>query len=396
MSIGQRIAQKRKERGLSQEALGEQLGVSRQAIYKWESDSALPEIEKLIALSRIFSVSVGWLLGEEENSASEPGELTEEQLRMVQEIVDRYLAAQPEPAPPPAPQPRRKRWPWVTAAALLTILFVSLFVQLGSLSRQFDDLNSTVYSFQTHFQAEVYGDISSITDRMEEILQGQNNLVADYSVDIAETDLTADTVTFAVRAVPKTYQEGMTALFVAKSGQDTVELPAQAGTDHAFEGEITCPLTDEIALSVVFITGTQRETQLLEAFDGLLTSSFPDVWIQDSLWNWLVGDQALSSGSVLVFFSALPVRLRFGLFRDQDLVFWYDEEDAGSNYILFATRNDAALDPEHTYCWAAVATDEYGRDWVYFDEPVEYDSTGGSWQLVDSFDLTSDPEGWVY
>lgn len=37
MTIGQRIAQKRKELGLSQEALGNQLGLSRQSIYKWES-----------------------------------------------------------------------------------------------------------------------------------------------------------------------------------------------------------------------------------------------------------------------------------------------------------------------------------------------------------------------
>ena len=67
-TTGQRIAAKRKELGLSQEALGEKLGVSRQSIYKWESDTSLPEIEKLISLSRLFSVSVGWLLGVEENS----------------------------------------------------------------------------------------------------------------------------------------------------------------------------------------------------------------------------------------------------------------------------------------------------------------------------------------
>ena len=63
MTIGQRIAYKRKELALSQEALGETLGVSRQSIYKWESDTALPEIDKLISLSRLFGVSVGWLLG---------------------------------------------------------------------------------------------------------------------------------------------------------------------------------------------------------------------------------------------------------------------------------------------------------------------------------------------
>ena len=54
MTTGQRIAQKRKEAGLSQETLGAELGVSRQSIYKWESDTALPEIDKLVALSRRF------------------------------------------------------------------------------------------------------------------------------------------------------------------------------------------------------------------------------------------------------------------------------------------------------------------------------------------------------
>ena len=102
MTIGQRIAQKRKELGLSQEALGERLGVSRQAIYKWESDSALPEIEKLIALSRLFGISIGALLGVEEETApaEETGELTETQLRMVEEITRRYIESMPKaPAP---------------------------------------------------------------------------------------------------------------------------------------------------------------------------------------------------------------------------------------------------------------------------------------------------------
>ena len=44
-TLGQRIAERRKMLGLSQEALGEKLGVSRQAISIWESDSAVPEID---------------------------------------------------------------------------------------------------------------------------------------------------------------------------------------------------------------------------------------------------------------------------------------------------------------------------------------------------------------
>ena len=103
MTLGQRIQAERKRLGLSQEALGEQLGVSRQSIYKWESDTVLPEVEKLIALSRMFSVSVGWLLGEEDAETGGEGpapELTDTQLAMVKEIVDQYLTAREAAQPP--------------------------------------------------------------------------------------------------------------------------------------------------------------------------------------------------------------------------------------------------------------------------------------------------------
>ena len=61
MTLGQRIAQYRKATGLSQEVLGERVGVSRQAVSKWETDAAAPDMENLIALARIFGVSLAEL-----------------------------------------------------------------------------------------------------------------------------------------------------------------------------------------------------------------------------------------------------------------------------------------------------------------------------------------------
>lgn len=69
VTLGQRIAVRRKMLGLSQETLAEKLEVSRQAVSKWESDGAIPEIDKLIALSKIFDVSIGWLLGVEQEAS---------------------------------------------------------------------------------------------------------------------------------------------------------------------------------------------------------------------------------------------------------------------------------------------------------------------------------------
>lgn len=66
MTLGQRIQTHRTKQELSQEALGEKLGVSRQAVSKWEADGAVPDTDKLIALSKLFGVTLNELLQVEE------------------------------------------------------------------------------------------------------------------------------------------------------------------------------------------------------------------------------------------------------------------------------------------------------------------------------------------
>lgn len=70
MNIHLKIQELRKKAGLSQEALASQLGISRQAVSKWESGVSTPDIEKIVALSKIFGVSLSELLtGEKEETA---------------------------------------------------------------------------------------------------------------------------------------------------------------------------------------------------------------------------------------------------------------------------------------------------------------------------------------
>lgn len=62
MTLGQRIQQIRNKAGLSQEALGEKLGTSRQTVSKWELDQTIPEITKIVQMSKLFSVTTDSLL----------------------------------------------------------------------------------------------------------------------------------------------------------------------------------------------------------------------------------------------------------------------------------------------------------------------------------------------
>ena len=62
MTIADRIQSLRRARGMSQEELADAVGVSRQAVSKWESEQATPDIGKIMAMSDIFEVTTDYLL----------------------------------------------------------------------------------------------------------------------------------------------------------------------------------------------------------------------------------------------------------------------------------------------------------------------------------------------
>ena len=62
MNIADRIQYLRKQKGYSQEELADKVGVSRQAVSKWESEQSTPDLEKVIAMSELFEVTTDYLL----------------------------------------------------------------------------------------------------------------------------------------------------------------------------------------------------------------------------------------------------------------------------------------------------------------------------------------------
>ena len=68
--FSQNLQKLRSEKNLSQEQLADKIGVSRQTISAWESGKASPELDKITAISKLFSVSIDELVGEIETEAS--------------------------------------------------------------------------------------------------------------------------------------------------------------------------------------------------------------------------------------------------------------------------------------------------------------------------------------
>lgn len=79
LDLSEKIVKLRKNNGLTQEQLAEQLNVSRQSVSKWESGQAAPDIDKIVALGEIFHVTTDYLL--------KPSELDE--LAMKTEMLEK-------------------------------------------------------------------------------------------------------------------------------------------------------------------------------------------------------------------------------------------------------------------------------------------------------------------
>ncbi len=68
MTFAEKLKTIRKQAGMSQERLAEKLGVSRQAVTKWETDTGIPDIENMMAISALFDISVDELLSNEKGA----------------------------------------------------------------------------------------------------------------------------------------------------------------------------------------------------------------------------------------------------------------------------------------------------------------------------------------
>jgi len=429
MTTGQKIAARRKELELSQEALGDKLGVSRQTVYKWENDISLPDIDKLVALSRLFQVPVGWLLGVEEEPEPQSVDFSPEQLKLLEEILGRYQRAEPEELSEGQrkqveelvgrPPKKRRRWPWVLAVLVIAVGGWTLFQRLDQMEQQYYDLANSV----GNITYSVNSQIGSITDRVEEVLKAQNDLTADYGTQLVSADLASNTGTFSLRAVPKTYTPGMSVIFLADNGEETLEFPAQEGENGTFTGEAACTLTDTITLSAVFVTGDTRQTQLLDQYVDLYSDSLPQIDVNSLLSIFEVEEYDQGDGSFVIPEEYVTVsngqngssvsavweqlgvsqlrKVEVGLFYNEKLVQWLTPCQKPSNYKGFEDEDFYRLDPVTLTMEegdvleiAARGTDQYGRQWV---------ALGGAFQVKDgelthpdSYAIFSDPAHWDF
>lgn len=247
MTTGEKIAALRKGQGLSQEALGEKLGLSRQAVSKWEADQAVPTMDNLVELGRLFGVPVDTLLRPDatlpERQAAEGVKISAEGLKISYAPV----------------LTRKTKWfVWAISALFAAAVLVSV---LGLIANK--ELEEEVARLQTQVQ-QLRLQVEDLQQKQEIVVPSEKD-VTEAQGDLVEWDLSymldqndPEQMVITMSALPREVNEQEIPKFVIRSGAENWS--CETWLDGTYSGQKTIPICDHFSAYLVLTApdGTVR------------------------------------------------------------------------------------------------------------------------------------------
>ncbi|WP_294760986.1 helix-turn-helix transcriptional regulator [uncultured Gemmiger sp.] len=236
MTLGQNIQTARKAKGISQEVLAEKIGVSRQALGKWEKDTALPGVDNLQALAKELGVSVDALLGSAAPDTAAPA-VTLNALRDLLDARD-------------AEARRRRRGAWLAAAAAAAVLLAVGGCMAARLQTRLDGLAGQ-YGYLSSELSRTNSDLSARMQELQNAVRQGESTVLDWDWHPLASLQDDGTMPVEVFVKPRTEQQGAAVTLCVTTGNDTALYAMQRGQDGVYTAqELVFALGQDYALSV--------------------------------------------------------------------------------------------------------------------------------------------------
>ena len=236
MTLGQNIQTARKAKGISQEALAEKIGVSRQALGKWEKDTALPGVDNLQALAKELGVSVDALLGCAAPDTAAPA-VTLNALRDLLDARDAEAC-------------RRRRGAWLAAAAAAAVLLAVGGGMAARLQTRLDGLAGQ-YGYLSSEVSRTNSDLSARMQELQNAVRQGESTVLDWGWHQLASLQDDGKMPVEVYVKPRTEQQGAAVTLCVTNGGDTALYAMQRGQDGVYTArELVFALGQNYALSV--------------------------------------------------------------------------------------------------------------------------------------------------
>ncbi|WP_294831047.1 helix-turn-helix transcriptional regulator [uncultured Gemmiger sp.] len=365
MTLGQNIQAARKAKGLSQETLAEKIGVSRQALGKWEKDTALPGLDNLQALAAELGTGVDALLGTEPSDSAAPA-VTLDAMRDLLSARD-------------AEEKRRRRL-WGCAGGATFLILAGLLAGMAlQYERQINALNQNYAAIQSSYAAQ-QADLSAQISELQDAVRMGETTVLDWRwlpADKLHRDAAGSWMPVQVQVTPRTAAEGTSARLAVRCGDETRLYDMTAAPDGSFAaGGLVFTVGDNYALSV------QWTADGVTTSEALGTVNFNEEMTKPTI-IWSTGYTSLDYGYYLrrtgktnyLTLTCYPVEL------EVDAPAWMEvaavEVDLRLNGDAGEPAATAVLECEGEYSYGSSARTESVWNGTFYDDAVingwEYD-----------------------
>ena len=235
MKTGEKIAKLRRDKNISQEALADMLGLSRQSVSKWENGSALPTMENLSRLAKIFDVPVSYLL--DDSRQEERPAKTE--------------------APLPVPERKNRKFPLRPLAAYVVLAVCCMAFWVTDRRQSYDMQN------RLDRISRLESEISSLRGQISGLGHSQsavpNRDFADMSYKLLDYDTLTNTATLQFTAVPSSYTENTLFRVSVNSGGENVFADGQY-SDGVFTAVVDVVCSDYMPVYFYLVEGRETKT----------------------------------------------------------------------------------------------------------------------------------------
>lgn len=272
MTIGKRIAAARRAAGLSQEGLAAQIGVSRQAVAKWETDASLPGADNLQELARALNTSCDELLTGTPPASGDGADLLP-LLKSMQALIESQEAGR---------RAARRRTRWAVGGVCLAALLL-LGAAGGYYASTLNALRSRVEGLDSRMagiDGAIDSQLAGLRAGIEHSLHQQASIVAsyDWQTELAAADGQA---ALWVSATPKESAEGLAASFtLVPDGGEPILAEGTPAPGGSFTATLPIPLKNEynsFRVLVQFARGETVQSEELFSEYGFVEQFMPTV-----------------------------------------------------------------------------------------------------------------------
>jgi transcriptional regulator with XRE-family HTH domain len=244
MNLNEKIYAYRKQLNLSQEALADKLNVSRQAVSKWESGQAKPDIDNLIVMAQLFSVTLDELITDKAPQAAD---------------IALHLTVQ------------KRQFLRIGVITVMTFLVIGILT-VSLLLQQLAEVRQLAQNQQSSYQgsiASLQSQISQLLYSIDQRLIAESDLITDYERSVTDVNLKDKTMTYTLRFLVKDETNLESIVFTQVATDNALMTEAQSVGLGVYTATLILDLNEaEYAVSARFNYTNGQKNQSFGRFSG--------------------------------------------------------------------------------------------------------------------------------